>query len=130
MVALIGHLGKMNIILNIIAFALCMTWFHKKMNSKNNALITPVILTFLIASIIAVVISLVAKAEYLDGIHYLITGSISLLMFWIWTTFIIVKKSLNNRKQLFSSLAQNILLLTIPLIIWVLISNTSLKIGG
>ena len=100
------------------------------MNSKNNTLIIPVILTFLIASIVIVVISLVTQAEYLDGIHYLITGSISLLMFWIWTTFVIIKKNLKNRKQLVSSLAQNILLLTIPLIIWVLISNMSLKIGG
>ena len=100
------------------------------MNSKSNALIIPVTLTFLVASILIVVISLVTQAEYLDGIHYIITGGISLSIFWAWSTFVIIKRNLNNRKQMISCLAQNILLLTIPLLIWVLISNTSLKIGG
>lgn len=128
----IANYRKMNIILHIIAFALCIAWFHQKINAQNRKLIIPVISIYLVATMLIAVGSLMTQAEYLDGIHYFLTGGVSLFIFWVWTTVVIIQKSVKNknRTHLISDLAQNILLLIIPLLIWVAISNMSLKIGG
>jgi len=122
----------MNIILNITAFSLCIIWFHKRLNSGIKKPILPVILIYLVASIFIFALSLFIQAEYLDGVHYLIIGGISLFTFWFWTTISIIQKNRKHdtRKNIVGDLSQNILLLIIPLLIWLLISNMSLKIGG
>lgn len=122
----------MNILLNFVAFILCIFWFHKRMDSNSSRLVLPVIFVYLFTSILIVVLSLFIQNQYLDGINYVTTGGIALLLFWAWTSIVIVVK--NNAKgtheNILIGLAQNILLLIAPMFLWFIISNASLKIGG
>lgn len=122
----------MNILLNITAFILCSIWFHNTINVENRKLILPVIVVYLIAAISIVIFSLFAKAEYLDGVNYLLVGGVFLVLFWGWTTVGIIHKNVKQHTQnhILGDLSQNIVLLILPLLIWLSLSNMSLKIGG
>ena len=122
----------MSIILNITAFIICIIWFQRRMNSESKKLILPVVLTYLLSALLAFIISFFVESEYLDGIIYLVIAGISILIFWIWTTIVIIMKNVksSSQKHIVGDLAQNTILIVVPLLLWLWISNMSLKIGG
>lgn len=122
----------MAIILNILAFTGCIIWFHQVMRQPGNKLILPVILVYLASAIFGFIGSFALQHDYLDGLLHMIVSGISILIFWLWTsTVIIVKNAKKDRSRfLLLGLAQTSALLIVPLSIVFLISNASFKIGG
>lgn len=122
----------MAIILNLLAFIACIIWFHKLVQQPGNKLILPVILVYLASSIISFILSFALQHDYLDGLVHLIISGASILLFWLWTTIVLIVKHAKKDqiKFLLVDLAQTSTLLIIPLAIVFLISNASFKIGG
>ena len=122
----------MAIILNLIAFTACITWFHRLISKPGNKLILPVILAYLASTIASFLLSFVFQHDYLDGLLHLIVSACSIALFWLWTTIALIVKhaQTGQLKFLFIDLAQTVVLLLFPLLIVLMISNTSFKIGG
>lgn len=122
----------MAILLNLIAFTGCIVWFHKLIRQPHNKLILPVILVYLVSAIVSFIVALAFQHDYLDGLFHIIVSGISILVFWLWTTIaIIVKHAKKSQlKFLLIDLAQTSTLLIVPLVIVLLISTASFKIGG
>jgi hypothetical protein len=122
----------MAIILNMLAFIGCIIWFHKLVQQPGNKLILPVILVYLAATIFSFAISFALQHDYLDGLLHMIVSGIAILIFWLWTSIVIIVKyaKKDHAKFLFIGLAQTSALLIVPLAITFLISNASFKIGG
>lgn len=122
----------MAVILNIIAFVACIFWFHRLISKPDNKLILPVILVYLASTIASFLLSFVLQHDYLDGLLHLIISVFSTALFWLWTTIaLIVKRSQSGQlKLLLTDLAQTVILLLFPLLMALMISNTSFKIGG
>ncbi|MNK05397.1 hypothetical protein D3C87_232790 [compost metagenome] len=122
----------MAIVLNLIAFTACIIWFHRLIGKPGNKLILPVILVYLASTIASFLLSFVLQNNYLDGLLHLIISACFIALFWLWTTIaLIVKHSQGGQlKFLFADLAQTLVLLLFPLLILLMISNASFKIGG
>ncbi len=122
----------MAIILNLLAFIACIIWFHKLVRQPGNKLILPVILVYLATSIVGFMLSFALQHDYLDGLVHLIISGVSILLFWLWTTIVLIVKHAKKDqiKFLLIDLAQTSALLIVPLAIVFLISNASFKIGG
>lgn len=122
----------MAIILNLIAFAACIYWFHRLISKPGNKLILPVILVYLASTIACFLVSFTLQQNYLDGLLHLIVSAFSLALFWLWTTIALIVKHAQSGKLkfLFMDLAQTLVLLLFPILIVLMISNTSFKIGG
>ncbi len=122
----------MAIILNVFAFIGCIIWFHKLVQQPGNKLILPVILVYLAATIFSFVIAFALQHDYLDGLLHMIVSGIAILVFWLWTSIVIIVKyaKKDHAKQLLIGLAQTSALLIVPVAITFLISNASFKIGG
>lgn len=122
----------MAIILNLLAFIACIIWFHKLIQQPGNKLILPVILVYLASSIISFILSFALQHDYLDGLVHMIISGASILLFWLWTTVVLIVKHVkkDQLKFLLVDLAQTSTLLIVPLAIFFLISNASFKIGG
>lgn len=122
----------MAIILNLIAFAACLVWFHRIMNAPKHKLLFPVVLVYLGSATLSFFIALAVQHDFLDGIVHLLASAVSIFVFWIWTTiFIIMKHSKSGQtKYIWIDLAQTSLLFIIPIFILLLVTNLSFKIGG
>lgn len=122
----------MAILLNLIAFTGCIIWFHRLIKQPNNKLILPVILVYLVSAILSFILALALQHDYLDGLLHMIISGISILIFWLWTTIALIAKHAGKDqfKFLLLDLAQTSTLLIVPLLIVLLISNASFKIGG
>lgn len=122
----------MAIILNLIAFTACIIWFHRLIGKPERKLILPVILVYLASEIVSFMLSFVFQHDYLDGLLHIIISGISILLFWLWTTVALIVKHLkkDDFKYLLIDLAQTSSLLIVPLVIVLLLSNASFKIGG
>ncbi|MNJ83986.1 hypothetical protein D3C87_14190 [compost metagenome] len=122
----------MAVILNIIAFSACLFWFYRIINAPKHKLLFPVVLVYLGSVILSFFIALAVQHDYLDGFVHLLASAVSILLFWIWTTIIIVIKhnKSGQTKYIGIDLAQTSALLIIPIFIVLLISNMSFKIGG
>ncbi|WP_300660659.1 hypothetical protein [Fluviicola sp.] len=122
----------MAIILNLIAFAACLIWFHKIMNAPKHKLLIPVVLVYLGSVILSFFIALAVQHDFLDGVIHLMVCAVSILVFWVWTTIIIIIKHNKNgqTKYIGVDLIQTSALLIIPLFILFLVTNLSFKIGG
>ncbi|MGV3610353.1 MAG: hypothetical protein ACO1N0_05365 [Fluviicola sp.] len=122
----------MAVILNISAFTGCIIWFHKLIRQPGNKLILPVILVYLAATILSFALSFALQHDYLDGLLHMIVSAIAILVFWLWTSIVIVVKyaKKGHAKFLLIGLAQTSALLIVPVAIVFLISNASFKIGG
>jgi hypothetical protein len=122
----------MAILLNLIAFTGCIIWFHRLIYQANNKLILPVIMVYLASVIVCFIFSLMLENDYLDGLGHLITSAISVGLFWLWTNIALIIKHAKSRqmKSLLIDMAQTSILLLLPLLIVLMISNASFKIGG
>jgi hypothetical protein len=122
----------MILILNFLAFTACIVWFHFFISKPGNKLILPIIMVYLASVIVCFMLSFLVEHDYLDALGHLITSAGSLALFWLWTTIaLIVKHSKSGKiKFLLIDLAQTSILLIFPLLIVLLISNMSFKIGG
>ena len=122
----------MAIILNLIAFAGCIVWFHRLMNQAGRKLIFPVILAYLGATLLSFIFALAVEHDYLDGLLHLIVSGVSILLFWLWTSVVVIVKHTQSSqtKYIPADLAQTSILLIFPLLIVFMISNMSFKIGG
>jgi len=122
----------MNLFLNVLLFALFGWWFWNQRIVKGKKYFFGIILLYLVASIMAFLLSLYSQNEYLDGLQYLLNGGISISIFWLSATVVITWKNLKERtaQRMFMDLVQIIPLLLTPLMIWLMISNMSFKIGG
>lgn len=122
----------MAIILNFIAFAACLVWFHRIMNAPSHKFLFPVVLVYLGSVILSFFAALTIQHDFLDGVVHLLASAVSIFVFWIWTTiFIIMKHSKSGQtKYIWIDLAQTSLLFIIPIFILLLVTNLSFKIGG
>lgn len=122
----------MAILLNLIAFIACIIWFHRIIDKTGNKLILPVILVYLTSTIVSFILVLALQNDYLNGLIHLLVSGIAILIFWLWTSIVsIVKHAKKGQsKYILTDLAQTSILLIIPLLIVLLISNASFKIGG
>lgn len=122
----------MAIILNIIAFSACLVWFHRIMNATERKLLFPVVLVYLGSVILSFFAALAIQHDFLDGIVHLLSSAVSILVFWAWTTVIILMKHIKSgqTKYIWIDLAQTSLLFIIPIFILLLVTNLSFKIGG
>ena len=122
----------MAILLNTLVFSAFIYWFRKQVVINKKESFLGIILLFLLASFIAFVLSLFAEHDYLDGLQGLIAGGISISLFWISITAIIIHKNLSEKttQRMAMDLVQTLPLLLIPFLIWLLMSNMSFKIGG
>ncbi len=122
----------MAIILNFIAFIGCIIWFHRLIQKPGHKLILPVILVYLAGVIFSFILSFVLQHDYLDGLLHMIISGVSILIFWLWTTIVLIVKyaKRDQIRLLLIDLAQTSALLIVPLAIVLLISNASFKIGG
>lgn len=122
----------MAILLNLIAFAACIFWFHRLISKPGNKLILPVILVYLATTIACFMLSFFMQHDYLDGLLHLIVSACCLALFWLWTTIALIVKHVRGGqlKPLLIDLAQTFILLLFPLLIVLMISNTTFKIGG
>lgn len=122
----------MAIILNLITFTACIIWFHRLIGKPERKPILPVILVYLASAIMSFMLSFVFQHDYLDGLLHIIISGISILLFWLWTTVALIVKHLkkDDFKYLLIDLAQTSSLLIVPLVIVLLLSNASFKIGG
>lgn len=122
----------MAIVFNLIAFTACIVWFHRLISRPDNKLILPVILVYLASTIVGFMLAFAVQHDYLDGLGHLIASAVSILVFWIWTTIALIVKHAQSRKvkHLFIDLAQTSILLLFPVLILLLLSNASFKIGG
>ncbi len=122
----------MNILLNLVLLSLGVFWFNRRQTSEISKPVLPVILSYIGATIFLFVLSLVIQSDYLDGILYILSGGLSLFIFWIYTTVAIIYRH-NKMKatgSVFPDLAQSALLLVPILILCALMSGAQLKIGG
>ncbi len=122
----------MAILLNLIAFTACIIWFHRLIKQANNKLILPVIMVYLASVIVCFIFSLMLEHDYLDGLGHLITSAVSVGLFWLWTNIALIIKHAKDKqmKLLLIDLVQTSILLLLPLLIVLMISNASFKIGG
>lgn len=122
----------MAIILNLIAFAVCLSWFHRVMNATKHKFLFPVVLVYLGSVILSFCITLNVQHDFLDGVVHLLSSAVAILVFWAWTTVIILMKHIKSgqTKYIWIDLAQTSLLFIIPIFILLLVTNLSFKIGG
>lgn len=122
----------MAIILNLIAFTACLLWFHRIMNAPKHRLLLPLVLVYLGSVVLSFFIALAVQHDFLNGIVHLLACAVSILVFWVWTTIIIIMKHSKNgqTKHAWIDLAQTSVLIIVPIFIILLVSNLTLKIGG
>jgi len=122
----------MAIVLHLIAFTACIFWFHNLIVKPGNKLILPVIMVYLASVIVCFILSLMLEHDYLDSLGHLIASAVSIALFWLWTFIALIVKHVRKgkAKYLFIDLAQTSILLLFPLLIVLMISNMSFKIGG
>lgn len=122
----------MTIILNLIAFTACLLWFHRIMNAPSHKFLFPVVLIYLGSVILSFCITLNVQHDFLDGVIHLLVCAVSVFMFWVWTSIIIIIKynKSGQTKYIWIDLAQTSLLFIIPIFILLLVTNLSFKIGG
>jgi hypothetical protein len=122
----------MNTLLNIATFSLCIWWFWNHAVIHRKKVLIGIVGAFLLVSFLVLILSLYAQAEYLDGVHYLIAGGVSVLLFWSSATVLVIWKNMKDRTtdRMVMDLVQVMPLLLIPVILWVWISTMSFKIGG
>lgn len=121
----------MNIILNIIIFLICIIWFKARFEFSNSKLILPVIVVYIIGSILILTVSFTTSTGF-DGLDDIAISGLSMLIFWLITTSLIIGKNIKKgrRKYLIRDLGQNSILLIIPIVLFVLLWNGPMKIGG
>ncbi len=109
-----------------------MIWFHHRLKSTKRKLFLPVAAIYLVASVAVFAVSMMLPDEFLDGIVYILIGGLFLVVFWLLSTIAIIRKHIKagTKGLIISDLAQMIILLVVPLILWFWLSNASLKIGG
>ena len=112
----------MAIILNAIAFSACLVWFHRIMNATERKPLFPVVLVYLGSVILSFFIALAVQHDFPDGIVHLLSSAVSILVFWAWTTVIILMKHVKSGQTSF--------LFIVPIFILLLVTNLTLKIGG
>jgi VIT1/CCC1 family predicted Fe2+/Mn2+ transporter len=122
----------MNILLNLILLSLGIAWFNRRQKSETTKPVLPVILAYIGGAIFLFVLSLVIQSDYLDGILYILSGGLSLFMFWIYTTVAIIYRhnKMKTTGSVLPDLAQSAILLVPILILFFLVSGAQLKIGG
>ena len=122
----------MNLLLNIALLSLFIWWFWKHFVIQRKIILIGIVGLFLLASILVFIFSLYVQNDYLDGLHYLVVGALSISIFWLGTTTCVIWKNIKEKttKRIFLDLLQLILLILIPLLIWVILSNSTFKIGG
>lgn len=122
----------MNILLNILLLGLAVIWFNHRQKAETRKAVFPVVIAFTAGAILVFLISFAIQRDYLDGFLYLLCGGLNLLIFWIWTTVLIIYKHTKQKttQLILPDLAQNSLLLITILILYFLMSGASLKIGG
>ncbi len=122
----------MAIILNLVAFTACLLWFHRIMNAPEHKLLFPLVLVYLGSVILSFFIALAVQHGFLDGVVHLMACAVSISVFWIWTTIIIIMKHSKSgqTKYIGIDLAQTSVLIIIPIFILLLVSNLTFKIGG
>lgn len=122
----------MAIILNLIAFTVCLLWFHRIMNAPEHKLLFPVVLVYLGSAILSFFIALAVQHDFLDGIIHLLACAVSISVFWLWTTIIIIMKHSKSgqTKYIWIDLAQTSALLIVPIFIVLMVTSLPFKIGG
>lgn len=122
----------MIILLNIALLSLFLWWFWTHFVIQRKKVLLGIIGLFLFASILVFIFSLFVQSGYLDGVHHLIFGGVSIFLFWLSTTVLVIWKNINEKttQRTFLDLLQLIPLILIPIFIWLIISNASFKIGG
>ncbi len=122
----------MNVIFNILVFSVFIRWFWKQYIINQRKSFIGIVLLYLLTSILVFAFSIYTQNDYLDGVHYLISGGIFISMYWIISSAIIVRKNVKEKttQRIYLELLQVIPLLLIPLFIYVLLSSMTLKIGG
>ncbi|WP_294671685.1 hypothetical protein [uncultured Fluviicola sp.] len=123
----------MALILNLIAFVLCITWFHRLIKQPGNKLLFPVLMVYLGSSMMSFILAFVIQHDFLDILGHAIVTGIAVLVFWLWTSIVVIIKHVKTGdiRLLFTDLAQT----TLPLLIIILFilsfnDGGSLKIGG
>ena len=108
---------------------LCLRWLHK--SNKNSAVLMRIVFTFIGGTFICFIIALVLENEYLDGLSHLIVAGGSAAIFWLSSIILLLTQpnKTNFEEKLGKMLIMSIVIL-VPLLIYLLISNASFKIGG
>lgn len=122
----------LNILLNLAVCGACLYWLHLWTAPGPRRLVLPIVLAYLFAAAVVLVLSLIVQAGYLDGVHYLLVGGAFLLLFWGWSTVVLVRRNRRDGtpQRLLGDLAQTSILLIVPPLLWLWIGSMSLKIGG
>ncbi len=122
----------MTAILNMLLVALFLIWFWNHVVISRKKTFIGIILLFLLSAFLLFIFLLLIRHEYLDGVHFLIAGGVSVTVFWICTTTIIIWKNIQDKttQRTCVDLLQVTPLLLIPLLTWLLFSTMTLKIGG
>ncbi len=123
----------MSISLNLILLLLFGIWFYKKINNPRNRLIFPIVLLFIGAVVALFTILTLIDNEYLDFVANFVVASFSLILFWIYSTIVIIITNIQkgSRTKIFTDLLQTSALLIMPIAFyWWIISDVPLNIGG
>lgn len=122
----------MNVLLNIIVLILHLKWFQYRLAKADHSNFLNIFLSYLLSVTVLGVLFMCVQMEYLDGIGYLIHAAGGILLFWIWSSiaFVLSARKLKKPSFLYQGLLQNSLLLIIPVMIWLLLQDITLKIGG
>lgn len=129
-----NHKIIMSILLNLILLIICLVWLYKRMDAKPQLSITRVVLLFQMGVIFVFFFSLFMENDYLDGVHHIINGMATMVLFWFISMIaglIIQIKSPSNKNIIknFSLLSSVLIIPAILLYSWVS-SSPILKIGG
>ena len=116
-------------VLHLVVLFICLRWLYK--SNKTNAVLLGIVFTFLGGTLINFFLTLAIDNEFLDGIIHLIIAGGSAVIFWIFSIVIILSASNNfsAAEKLAKVFIASIAIL-LPLLIYFMLSNISIKIGG
>ena len=119
-------------ILNTIVLIGCTFWLWNQLITKSKQLILHVFFGFIGLTFLAFFISVGLNNEYLIFVDYLFPGLWSIGIFWLISLGLILAKNHSDkaRKSLFEDIAQTIVLVLVPALVWFWLRNADFRIGG
>lgn len=119
----------MAILLNAAVLALCLRWLYR--STMGNGVLMGIVASFLGGTLLAFGLSLALAHDYLDGLGHLLVAGGSAVVFWIVSLYMLLTKGATfSRAQKLAKCAILSITVLLPVLIYLLIANTSFKIGG
>ncbi len=119
----------MSIILNIVVLFICLRWLYK--SNRNNGVLTGIVFTFIGGTFFSFIFALALEHDFMDGVTHLIIAGGSAIIFWLLSIVILLTQTNKiSPAEKFAKISITSIVILLPLLIYLMIFNMTLKIGG